>query len=57
MRTLFDRFYRAILEDGTPPIAYGEICRATEIMDRIFAACRQSPSEADAAESTHSLVH
>jgi predicted dehydrogenase len=41
MRNLFDRFYRAILEEGHPPIAYHEICRVTEIMDRIFAVCSE----------------
>ena len=40
MRTLFELFYRAIL-DGTPsPIAPAEILRVTRIMDRIFEACR-----------------
>lgn len=42
MRRLFEEFYRAILEDGPPPIDHREICRVTEIMDRIFASCRET---------------
>ena len=45
MRNLFDQFYRAILADGPPPIEHREICRVTEIMDRIFAACRETQRE------------
>jgi hypothetical protein len=40
MRSLFEAFYRAILEGGGPPIPYGEIYRVTAIMDEIFACCR-----------------
>jgi predicted dehydrogenase len=56
MSRLFDRFYRAILEDGPPPIAYREICRVTEIMDQIFAACRENQSEPAPAEPAHLLL-
>ena len=45
MRNMFDRFYRAILENGEPPVPYSEICRVTDIMDRIFAACREPQRE------------
>jgi predicted dehydrogenase len=50
MSNLIDRFYRAILEDGPPPISYREICRVTEIMDRIFAACHDSQAESATAD-------
>jgi predicted dehydrogenase len=40
MRTLFEAFYRAILEGGEPPIPYREIRRVTALMDAIFEHCR-----------------
>ncbi|MBS0260690.1 MAG: Gfo/Idh/MocA family oxidoreductase [Planctomycetes bacterium] len=45
MNGLFDRFYRAILTGGPPPITHGEIRRVTDIMDRIFATCQQQELE------------
>jgi predicted dehydrogenase len=45
MNGLFERFYCAILDDGPPPIPHREICRVTEIMDRIFAVCRETQDE------------
>jgi predicted dehydrogenase len=38
MQCLFTEFYRAILEDGAPPIAYDEIVRVARISDAIFAS-------------------
>jgi predicted dehydrogenase len=57
MKNLFDRFYRAILEEGQPPIAYHEICRVTDIMDRIFVACREPRPAFDPADATHTATH
>jgi predicted dehydrogenase len=57
MRTLIDRFYRAILEEAYPPIAYREICRVTDIMDRIFVTCREPSLELAPAGSAHTFVH
>jgi predicted dehydrogenase len=39
MRCLFEAFYRAVADDGEPPIPYEEIFRVTAIMDEIFACC------------------
>ncbi len=40
MKMLFEQFYQSI-QDGTPlPIEYAEMLRVTELMDRIFADCR-----------------
>lgn len=40
MKMLFEQFYQSIL-NGTPlPIEYAEMLRVTELMDRIFADCR-----------------
>lgn len=56
MRNLIDRFYCAILEGGPPPIAYQEICRVTDIMDRIFSMCHEFPAELDLADSAQSFT-
>jgi predicted dehydrogenase len=45
MRNLFEQFYRAIIEQGPPPIPYREIRRVTAIMDGIFVACREAPRD------------
>jgi predicted dehydrogenase len=49
MRNLFELFYRAIVEQGQPPIPYSEIRRVTAIMDGIFAACRDPRHDQPAA--------
>jgi predicted dehydrogenase len=48
MKQTFLRFYEAVLEGNEGPVCYDEILRVTEIMDRIFAECRQD--EADRAQ-------
>jgi predicted dehydrogenase len=40
MKSLFERYYRAIREGGPSPIPPGEIRRVTAIMDDIFRHCR-----------------
>jgi predicted dehydrogenase len=45
LNRLFDRFYRAILEDGPPPIPYRDILRVSAWMDEIW---RQVPQGSDA---------
>jgi predicted dehydrogenase len=45
MYGLFFAFYRAIAENGPPPIAYDEIRRVTGLMDRIFEMCRGETAE------------
>lgn len=39
MRSLFEQFYRSILDEGPPPIPYGEMLRVTRLMDAIFHCC------------------
>jgi predicted dehydrogenase len=47
MRALFDAFYEAIRQGGSPPISYDEIQRVANIMDAIFqqAACTVRTSD------------
>jgi predicted dehydrogenase len=57
MHRLIGRFYEAILENGEPPIAYGQILRVTAIMDEIFAHCeRHTSNDSQTASSNGSLT-
>ncbi|MCA9076405.1 MAG: Gfo/Idh/MocA family oxidoreductase [Planctomycetaceae bacterium] len=40
MRTLFELYYRSILDGSSPPIAYDEMLRVTRVMDTMFRHCR-----------------
>ena len=40
MRTLFELYYRSILDGTSPPIAYDEMLRVTRVMDTMFRHCR-----------------
>ncbi len=40
MRTLFELYYRSILDGTPPPIAYDEMLRVTRLMDVMFRHCR-----------------
>ena len=48
MRNLFAAFYGSILDGTAPPIAYEEMLRVTDIMDRVFAECRRLDAAANA---------
>jgi len=37
MRTLLTEFYQCIEKDTDPPIAYRDILRVSDLMERIFA--------------------
>jgi len=51
MKTLFERFYDSIQNGTPPPIPPAEILHVTELMDRIFAHCRETESAATSPES------
>ena len=42
MRTLFEQFYRSILDSDDVPIPYNEMLRVTRLMDEIFSKCRET---------------
>jgi predicted dehydrogenase len=49
LNRLIAAFYRAIREDGEPPIPYREIHRVTALMDEIFRKCREAEERPDVA--------
>lgn len=51
MKNLFQAWYDSIRTGGDPPVSFNEIRRVTDLMDRIFAQCRQR----GAAHSTSSF--
>lgn len=44
MKCLIEGFYKCVLKDARPPIAYREILLTAKIMDRIFAQISESPA-------------
>jgi predicted dehydrogenase len=61
MNFLFREFYRAIVENGKPPIPYREVRRVTAIMDTIFEKCRSADEKgvtpSSSANGCHQVVH
>jgi len=56
MRGLFQAFYNSILTNGAPPILCGELRRVTQILDTIFAECRDEASIADMNDGAPQVI-